>query len=301
MKVGVVGLGYWGAKVVDEYATLRSEGEIDGVVAVDTDPDALSSVSVADRTFEALESALPALDAAHIATSNASHYPIAESLLDAGVDVLIEKPLATDPRLAYDLVERASETGCILQTGHIFRFANVVRRLKREYESGFFGQPHHLMLRWTHNLDTPREDGVLWDLLPHPLDIVNFVTGEWPRDVTGVSKTGVDGYRTVAQVGLDYSDFVATVEVSWTDHVKRRSFEIAGSRHSAVAQCVDQSITVQDDDGESTIDVTSNNTILAEIRNFIRAIETGENAFNSAIVGARTVDAIQSVVDELDG
>ncbi|MFC7132390.1 MULTISPECIES: Gfo/Idh/MocA family protein [Salinibaculum] len=300
MNVGVVGLGYWGSKVIDEYATLRDRDDIDQVIAIDTDPDALASVSCADAAHESVEAALSEVDALHVATSNATHFSIAETALNADVDVLVEKPLTTDSRTAYDLVELASERGRILQTGHIFRFANVVRRVKQEYEEGQFGELNHLSLRWTHELDTYREADVLWDLLPHPLDILNFVTGEWPRDVTGVSTVDADGTRTAAQVGLDYGDFAATVEVSWVDKTRRRTLEIAGSRRSSVIECVEQSITHRDSNGESAVDVTANNTILAEVENFIRAIETGENTFNSAIVGARTVDAIQSVVEELD-
>ena len=301
MNVGVVGMGYWGSKVVEEYARLRERGDIGEVVAIDADPDALASVDadIADATYESLEAALPAVDAVHVATSNAGHFPVAAEALDSGVHVLLEKPLTTDRRDAYDLVELASESGCILQTGHVFRFSDVVRQVKEDYETGLFGEPEHFTLRWTHEMEQFKENDVLWDLLPHPLDILNFVTGEWPHTVTGVSKTNPDGVRTAAQVGLKYSDFVASVEVSWVDRTRRRSLELAGSRRSATVECVDQSMVICDDD-KTIVDVEANNTILAEIENFVRAIETGENAFNSAIVGARMVDAVQSVIEEID-
>lgn len=302
MNVGVVGLGYWGSKVIDEYATLRKRGEVEEIVAIDANPEALASKNAdpADATYESLETALADVDAVHVATSNASHFPIAAEALSDGVHVLLEKPLTTDRRDAYDLVELASESGCILQTGHVFRFADVVRRVKENYEAGRFGEPEHFTLRWTHKMDEFKEGDVLWDLLPHPLDILNFVTGEWPRTVSGVSKTNPDGVRTAAQVGLEYSDFVASVEVSWVDRARRRSLELAGSRRSATVECVDQTMLVRNDDGESRVDVDANNTILAEIENFVHAINTGENTFNSAIVGARMVDSIQSVIEELD-
>lgn len=295
MKVGVVGLGYWGSKVIEEYATLRENGEIDRIVAIDTEPDALASAQLADEKFKSVNAALTEVDALHVSTSNDSHFAIAKTALNSGVDVLVEKPLTTDRRRAYDLVEIASESGCILQTGHIFRFANVVREVKKKYESGYFGQPNIFTLRWTHELETPRTDGVLWDLLPHPIDILNFVTGEWPVRETGISKRDSAGRPAVARIGLTFEDFLASIEVSWIDKSRRRSLEIAGTRRTAVVDCVGQTFVAMDGDNEDVLEIEPNNTIMSEIENFIHAIETGENKFNSAIVGARTVDAIQSV------
>jgi len=300
MDIGVVGLGYWGSKVFEEYCGLRDDNVIDSVVAVDADPEAIADVTGADDTFESVSDAVDSVDALHVATSNNSHFPIAEIALKNEKDVLLEKPLTTDRGDAFDLIQLASEKGCILQTGHIFRFANIIREVKDRYENGYFGEVEHVTLRWTHDFQPTGGEDVTWDLLPHPIDILNFVTDEWPVDVSGFANINADtGHRTAAHVAFSLGRAKGLIQVSWLDKQRRRSLEIAGTRRSAKIECVGQKMTVTDGDSAETIDVAANNTIRAEAENFVTASETGKNTFNSAIVGARTVGAIEQINEAL--
>jgi predicted dehydrogenase len=301
MRVAVIGLGYWGSKVFGEYVDRKKEGKLDGVVACDIDESNLEAVDSADARYTSVENAIEDVDAVHISTGNKTHYDITTDAIENNCHALVEKPLTTNRKKAYDLVEAASETGQILQTGHIFRFANVMRKLRELYRDGYFGEVYHFSLQWTHKMDLKPGTNVFWDLLPHPLDILNFVTGEWPDDSNGLGGS----YRTeetteAAYIQLQYPSLTADVHVSWVDPVRRRTIEVVGSDRSAVVECVDQTITVYDENnGGSQSSVDENNTIKAEQENFLRAIKTGENTFNSAIVGARTVDAIQMIENKL--
>lgn len=136
----------------------------------------------------------------------------------------------------HNLVEIASENGLVLQVGYIFRFANVIRKVKELYEEGFFGDIRYFKLEWT-SLITPIKDlDIIWDLLPHPLDIINFITGEWP------SRFGVTGraYRReelneVAFIQADFNKkFFANIEISWLQPIRRRIMEIVGSKRSVL-------------------------------------------------------------------
>jgi predicted dehydrogenase len=89
------------------------------------------------------------------------------------------------------------------------------------------------------------------------------------------------------------------MQVSWNDRKRRRILEIAGSDRSAQIECVDQEITVYSDNDTEPITVDKNNTIRDEAENFVEAILTGKNTFNSAIVGARTVDEIATIEEEI--
>ena len=296
MRVGVVGLGYWGSKVVEEYAALRDDGVIDAVAGCDVDRERVAATDDVDAGYTDVDGLLPEVDAIHVCTSNETHAPVATAALDAGVDALVEKPLASTRADAYDLAELASETGRVLQTGHIYRFANVVRELRDLYRDEYFGDVRQINVQWTHHVDPRTEDGVLWDLLTHPIDILNFVTGEWPSDATG--ETYSFRHEDVAEAAsLQLSGEIppTTVGLSWVDPVRRRTFQVVGSRRTVVAECVEQTISVYEDGEQSERQVTANNTIRTEAENFIEAIETGENTFNSAVVGARAVDAIQSI------
>lgn len=141
-------------------------------------------------------------------------------------------------------------------------------------------------------------------ILPHLLDIINFITGEWP------SEFGVTGraYRReklseVAFIQADFNkDFFASIAISWLQPIRRRTMEIVGSKRSAIVDCVGQEIEVYEADGsKGMIDVVSNNTIRDEAFNFLNAIKTGKNTFNSAIVGARCVEMIERVIAQQRG
>jgi len=296
MRIAVVGLGYWGSKVFEEYCSLRGEGVIDSVSAIDADPKALNNVEQANQKFTSIESSFDEVDAYHVATSNASHYPIAKKGLENGKDILLEKPLTTDRDKAFDLIQIASENGCILQTGHIFRFADVVREVRELYQQGYLGELQHLLLRWNHDFQPEGEVDVAWDLIPHPIDIINFVTSDWPHHFNGVANSDPEtGQRMAAHITFSLGEAKGVIQVSWVDKDRKRLLEIAGTKRSARVHCVDQEIILTNGNEEEHISIESNNTIRTEAKNFINASETGKNTFNSAIVGARTVDIIEQI------
>jgi UDP-N-acetylglucosamine 3-dehydrogenase len=294
-QVGVVGLGYWGSKVVEEYVALRDDGKLEKVVACDIDEEKFSSLDGIDQCETDLSKTIDTVDALHVCTSNDSHKPIATQAMDAGLDVLVEKPLAVSTDQAFDMVEHASETGQVLQTGHIFRFANVVKTLRELITDDYFGDVYYYDLAWTHRIEPRFAEGVTWDLLTHPTDILNFLTGSWPTVIGGT----VESYRAdvaeSAEIHLkdNESDIRANVSLSWVDPVRRREVRVVGEQRSAVAHCADQQLEIYEGDSSFTYDVEPNNTIRTEAENFLNTIETRENKFNSAIVGARAVQVIE--------
>lgn len=299
VRVGIVGIGYWGAKVYQEYAALREKGRVSGVVACDIEESNLRGVRQPDQSTGSLDETLEKTDVLHVCTGNASHFDIASRALEAGNHVLVEKPLTTDPRTAFDLVELASERGLILQTGHIFRFADVVRHIRELYQDGFFGDVYGMDLRWTHRIAPRSDTNVLWDLLPHPVDIINFVTGEWPTEAAGYAKSFREPTPEMAKISMKVDGLLASASVSWLNQDKQRTLEIAGSERSIRADCVNQQLRIHSEDELEQTKEFENNTIRDEVLNFINAAETGENTFNSAIVGARAVDTIAMISETI--
>ena len=301
MDVGVIGIGYWGNKVVREYMDLYMEGVIDSIALCDLDGTKLEPFKERVNAYTDIEGFIRNIDAVHICTNNQTHYEIAKTALTNGTNVLVEKPMTMNHDQAYNLVEMASETGLVLQVGHIFRFANVIRKVKALYNERFFGDIRYFKLEWTSLMPPIKDIDIIWDLLPHLLDIINFITGEWP---SGFGVTG-RAYRReelneVANIHADYNkDFFANIVISWLQPIRRRTMEIVGSKRSAVVDCVGQKIEVYDVDGsKDRIEVVSNNTIRDEALNFLNAIKTGKNTFNSAIVGARCVEMIERVIEQ---
>jgi UDP-N-acetylglucosamine 3-dehydrogenase len=141
MKVGVIGTGYWGRKIVDEYT------KIDGVDLVGvSDLDSKNAEFCRERygvrdTYDDYSDLLDLeeLMAVNVCTPNASHYEICRAALEKGKHVLVEKPITMTSAEGWDLVKMAQDRGLTLSVGHIFRFNNALAEVRRLIGERFFG------------------------------------------------------------------------------------------------------------------------------------------------------------------
>ena len=187
LRTGLVGLGYWGPN----YARLL-DGIIDNVTlsaCVDLRDDRLKNIRDAHpkvRTYHSHQGMLAAgeLDAVVVATGASAHRDVVIDCLEAGIPVLVEKPLANTVADAEAMVEAAERTGQLLMTGHTFMFNPAVRHVKDLIDSGELGKPSYLSFRRT-GLGPIRSDvNALWDLAPHDLSMLRYWLGADPIEVT---------------------------------------------------------------------------------------------------------------------
>jgi predicted dehydrogenase len=237
IRVGVVGVGYWGAK---QLRVMQSAPGVASVVAVDARLGQLPALAhlVADgRGFTSLADALPHVDAVVIATPPATHAVLGVQAIRAGKHVLIEKPLATTAADALMLMAEAREAGVTLMVGHTFEYNAAVWMLRDLVQSGELGDLFHLTSSRL-NMGLYQSDvNVVFDLAPHDISIVNHVLGQPPTSVTAWGSHHVDPtFEDVAFLRLDYADLDvhATIHVSWLDPVKTRRITAVGSKKMAV-------------------------------------------------------------------
>ena len=130
-------------------------------------------------------------DAAVIATPTSSHEEIADYLMDAGIDVLIEKPIASSVAAAERLTAKAAATGRVLQVGHLERFNPAVRALEKLVTLPLFFEVHRLSVFSPRSLDVD----VVLDLMIHDLEIVLAMTGTEPEEVRAAGRPEGRGRR----------------------------------------------------------------------------------------------------------
>ena len=119
------------------------------------------------------------IEAAIIATPTITHEAVAARLLGAGVDVLVEKPIADSVEAGARLARLADENGQILQVGHLERFNPAVVKLEKERTIPLFFEIHRLSVFTPRSLDID----VVLDLMIHDLDIVLNLVGEMPKEI----------------------------------------------------------------------------------------------------------------------
>jgi predicted dehydrogenase len=236
--VGVVGCGYWGPNLIRNFSTCKSTR----VLAVcDRDRTRLDRIAAAcpqSQLTQNFDDILknPEIAAVAVATPVSTHAPLSLAAMEAGKDVLVEKPMADNVRDAERMVRRARELGRTLMVDHTYVYSPAIRKMKELIDQGEFGQIYYIdSVRI--NLGQFQSDiNVLWDLAPHDLSIVDRLLGRLPRSLAamGVSHTASD-LEDVAYLNLDFGDsLMATFHVNWLSPVKLRHTIIGGSKRSVV-------------------------------------------------------------------
>lgn len=237
IRVGVIGYGYWGPNLVRNFA-ISPLTEVAAVcdaspirrTAVERANPGVTTVGSVDELLE-----LP-LDAVAIATPVSTHFSFAMQCMEAGKDVLVEKPLAGTLRESLALAERATTLGRVLMVDHTYLFGNPVRRMKQMVESGELGELQYVdSVRI--NLGLFQNDvNVIWDLAPHDLSIVEFLIGTPPRSISAWGCAHANSeIEDIAYVNVDYGEkLMANFHVNWLSPVKVRQMIVAGSRKSLI-------------------------------------------------------------------
>jgi predicted dehydrogenase len=235
-KVAVVGAGYWGVNHVRNY------NEIGALAAVcDTDEFCLARMAKLypevriQTSFTALLSD-PAVDAVVIATPAETHYRLACQALEAGKDVLVEKPLTLDVAEGEQLVDLADERGAVLMVGHLLEYHPAVLKLRDLIAAGSLGDLQYIYSTRLNLGKVRREENILWSFAPHDIAIILRLVGEEP---VSVSATGAAYLQPkIADVTTTHLEFASPVRahifVSWLHPYKEQRLVVIGSRRMAV-------------------------------------------------------------------
>lgn len=182
-RVGVIGagsLGFHHARILREVAGAEMAG------IYDADPARAAQVSseLGVRAFESSDALLAAVDAAVVAVPTTAHAQVSLAALDAGVHLLIEKPIAASVEEADAIVERAEANGLVVATGHVERFNGALRACEQYLEDPRFAESHRLAPFGPRGTDV----AVVLDLMIHDIDLL---LGLVRRPVESVDAVGV--------------------------------------------------------------------------------------------------------------
>lgn len=168
MRAGVIGVGHLGYHHARHYAAMP-DLELIGVVDTDPEKAAKAAQDFSTRAFPDLTALIDAgVEAVSVATPTTAHYDTAMQLIDAGVHVLVEKPLTAAVEEAERLTAAAARHGVVLQVGHIERFNGAVMAVFDHFQAPKFIECHRLSPFPMRGTDV----SVVLDLMIHDLDIV---------------------------------------------------------------------------------------------------------------------------------
>ncbi len=208
VRVVVVGAGAFGQNHLRVYRELELAGQAVALVGV-VDSDAAKASAAAAKysipAFESIEECLRAVgrvDAASVCVPTVHHAAAAAPLLAAGVDVLIEKPLAANLADADLILDLAKKHGRVVQVGHLERFNPAVTAARRFLNRPMFFESHRLSVFTPRSLDVD----VVLDLMIHDLDIVLSLVASPVREVRAVGLPVLSNKVDIANVRLEFEN-----------------------------------------------------------------------------------------------
>lgn len=306
IKIAVIGAGYWGTKLIGEYLELARKRNDVQLLAVGDESDkrlqhlsqsmSLSKSLLVQDYHQILEN--QEITAVHIATPNETHYEIATEAINEKKHVLLEKPMCLSSSDAFRLARLSEKNNIVLLIGHIFRFNNAINKVKELVEKQQTSVTRYIELRWASHIPPPPGRDIIFDLAPHPVDILNHIYEEWPTHVYAKAHSyerKTLGLEEVALAALDFpKDIIASITLSWLHHGPRqRTVTIVNEEETIVIEAVDQRITIYDKSQVREIPIQSNNTIESEITHFVECIKNNDPPINSALTGAVNVTVLE--------
>lgn len=313
VNVAVVGTGYWGSKLVKEYLALsKKKQEVKLVGIVDISKQRLKQIAKelnlsTSMLYTNVNQVISNsnINAVHIATPNETHYDIAMKFLQAGKHVLLEKPMALSSREAFKLAREAEQKNQILLIGHIYRFNNAVIKTRKLLKENVIGEPRYMEIRWTTLMPPPPNRDIIFDLAPHPVDIINYLFDDWPKRVHALAKSYIrrtSGKEEAAFILAELpEEQIVSITLSWIHPgPKTRAYTIVGEKGTLCVDALLQQITLYDKNNTlKRIPVNVNNTIEAMISHFVDCVTNNDAPQNSALIGAMTIIVLEAAAKSL--
>jgi predicted dehydrogenase len=304
IRVGVVGTGYLGRIHAKIYAAMPG---VELVAVADTDADTASSVA-ADFGCDAYTDGnelVGKIDAVSIVVPTSYHLETARPFLQAGVHMLMEKPIAPSVEESQQVVELAEQAGVIFQVGFLERFNAGVMELAGRVEDPRFLEVHRLSTF----VDRATDVDVITDLMIHDIDLVLSLV---KSDIVNVSASGIDvltDHVDIANARLEFANgAVANVTASRVSDRKHRRIRVFEHKHYYGLNFVDQQLDIvspRDTGGErpeivsERIDIEPRMPLDTELEAFIDSVRTGKPPLVDGHAGIEALRVAQLVKERI--
>ena len=312
MKIAVVGTGYWGKNHVRILKEVLNEGKIEELYICDKNEERVKDIAnnYSISYYTDYKEIPKDIDGIVIATPSDTHYDISKEFLEAGKDVLVEKPMTLNSKEAEKLIKIAEKNGNILMAGHIFRYHPAVIELKNRIERGDFGKIYYMMSN-RFSLRYPRKDmGVLFALGIHEVDIFCYLLNkEYPEEIFATIEKYIGKTEETSQIITYFENNIKGYAFeSWLTPVygKKRELFVVGSRMSAFVDYLKPneikffdvmiSPEIVATEGSYIVPIKYKEPLKEEIYDFIECIKTRKKPISDKHVGKRAVEMIEKAI-----
>ncbi|RIL04410.1 MAG: UDP-N-acetyl-D-glucosamine dehydrogenase [Proteobacteria bacterium] len=312
LRIAVIGAGHMGRLHAAKIAALRdAEGAVTlaGVADIDAERAARAGRDFGARSVLAFRELLADADAAIVAVPTVAHFEVVDAVLAAGLDVLVEKPIAASMEQAEALLARAAAGGRVLQVGHLEWFNAALVAMRGRVRRPRFVEVHRMGPYPGRATDVD----IVRDLMIHDIDIVQRLVGEEPEAVEGIGVPVLSHEVDIANARLRFpggcvANFTAS-RVSPTPMRKMRFFQADG--YFSIDFLAQSAVILRrqvEGDAPPRIDIEPMrfdpaDALDAQLRDFLEAIRTrrvGDGGTAAALRALRTALRVVAALPPLD-
>ncbi len=306
IKVGVIGVGYLGKFHAMKYFEIENV-ELVGIADVDKKIADVTSEKLGCRSFQNYKELLPHVDAVSIVVPTSYHHKVASECIEAGVDVLLEKPMTVTLEEADDLINKANEHNTILQVGHLERFNPAIEAMKPSLTMPMFIESNRIHIFKNRAVDVD----VVLDLMIHDIDIILSIIDSPIKTIHTVGAPVVTKTTDLANARIIFENGatanVTVSRISKTNIRKMRIFQPGSYITVDFANRKVMTIHLKEELLESGMpkqdieikEFTEGDALRSEIEHFVDHVRNRTRPAVSGIEGRRALEVALQVIDQI--
>ncbi len=301
LGVAVIGTGQWGRNHARVYKELAST-ELVAICDVNADRAKAIAAQYGVKAYSDSSEMLKdkSIQAVNVCTWSTILAKEALKALNAGKNVLVEKPMATTPQQAEELVRTAQENGLHLTVGFLMRFIPGLQQIHQAVENKKIGElvcaTAKRVSQWPERIG---DVGVVKDTAIHDIDVMHFISNEQPTSVYAkMGSMRIQKFEDYAHIMLTYKDGKsAFIETNWLTPYKTRTLTVTGSEAIMRLDYITQDLSIEQKAETIQPRTTFQEPLKMELQHFVDCITKKEKPIVTGEDGVRALEVATSAIE----
>ena len=298
IKIGVIGAGVMGGHHIRNLASM----DVELVGISDIDKKRVSELSSTYNTkgfLDYKELIKEDIDAAVVAVPTKLHKTVCDTLIEKGVDILVEKPIADNVENGREIIDKAKKEGVKLSVGHIERFNPAIQKLKELIKNDTLGKVVTMSSKRVGPYNPRiRDVGIIVDLGVHDIDIMSFLLEEKVKTVYATGGKRIHPFEDFATILMTFGNTcTGLIDTNWHTPHKVRSLTVVADKGIAEVDYIEQKLTLYDKEWEKDAKIERKEPLAIELDCFINYIRKNTEPPVSGEEGLHALEVAISAID----
>ncbi|HNZ87843.1 MAG TPA: Gfo/Idh/MocA family oxidoreductase [Methanofastidiosum sp.] len=298
IKIGVIGAGVMGGHHIRNLSSM----DIELVGLSDIDKNRVNELSTTYKTkgfLDYKELVKEGIDAAVVAVPTKLHKTVCDYLIDNGVNVLVEKPIADTVENAKDMITKAKKEGVKFSVGHIERFNPAVQKLKQLIKNDTLGKVVTMSSKRVGPYNPRiRDVGIIVDLGVHDIDIMSYLLEEKVKTVYATGGKRIHPFEDFATILMTFGNSsTGLIDTNWHTPHKVRSLTVVADKGIAEVDYIDQKLVLYDKEWMKEAKIERKEPLSLELECFIEYLKKD---IEPPVSGEEGLHALQVAISAID-